>query len=102
MHLRAEFFEPLFVVHPKALFFINHQKPKIGKAHPFGQERVGADDNINCPIRQPCAGFCGFFRGHKAGQLHNFKRKTTKPLGKGAGVLTRKQRGGGNHRHLQA
>ena len=47
MHVTAQLFQALFMRHTKVLFFINDQQTKVFETDAFGQQRMGADHDIN-------------------------------------------------------
>lgn len=65
MDIGFERFKTLFMGHAKALFLIDYHQPKPLKFQRFGQQCMGADDNIHCAIFQPVFGFARFFLRNK-------------------------------------
>ena len=102
MHIRAHLFQPLLVVHAKALFLIHDQQAQILEGHTLGQKRMGADHDIDRAIGHAALRLSGLFLADKARQLPHIDGKPPETIGEGLGVLARQKRGGRDHGHLLA
>ena len=47
MHVLAKLLQPLFVLHAEMLLLIDDQKAEIGELDTLGEQRVGADDDVD-------------------------------------------------------
>ena len=66
MDIAAQLLQLLFVLHPKMLFFVDDQQAKVLEPHRFGQNGMGADDDIHGAPGQAVAREIGIPYIHKA------------------------------------
>ena len=86
----------------ETLFLVDHQKPEIAEADRLGEQRVGADDDIDLARGQPLARPRGVGLPDKARQRPHGERKAAKAFGEALKMLAREQRRRRDHRHLIA
>ena len=101
MHVGLQLLQLFFVRHAEMLFLIDHQQAKVGELDPFGQQRVGTDDDVDVARRQAFANLDRLLGRHHAGQLRHADRQAGKARGKGAVVLPGQQRGGHDDGNLR-
>ena len=83
VNVRAHLLQALFVRHAEMLFFVDDQQAQVLETDAFGQQRMGADHNINGALAMPSRVALRVFGADKRGQVAHFDRKTAKPFGKG-------------------
>ena len=98
--VRAHLLEPLFVLHAKMLLFVDHQQAKVLEPDGLGEQRVGANDDVDRSICNTVAGQRRILCAHKARQGPDIDGKSAKPLGKALVVLSCQKRCRGDDRHL--
>ena len=91
MDVRLHLFEPFLVDNAEPLFLIHHDQPEPLKLHRLGEERMGADNNVDCPGSHLLSYRLGFVRGHQPRQTANPDRKPLKPLNETVIMLTREE-----------
>ena len=62
-----EALEGVLGVDPEALLLVDHQEPQVVELHVFGQEPVGADDDVDGSAGQPGDDFLLLARGEGTG-----------------------------------
>ena len=75
-------FQAFLVGHAKALFLVHDNKAQILEPGVLRQDRVGADDDIDCAISQPVSRFLHLLGGDKARQAPDFEGEAPKTLAK--------------------
>ena len=91
MHIRAQRFQAFLVLDAEFLFLINDKQAKVAEFDRLGQQRVGADHDIDGAIRQPLAGSGGVFGRHKARQGPHDDGKAAETLCKALIMLAGQQ-----------
>ena len=87
--VRAHLLEPLFVLHAKMLLFVDHQQAKVLEPDGLGEQRVGANDDVDRSIGNTVAGQGRIFCTHKTRQGSDIDGKSAKSFSKALVVLTR-------------
>ena len=100
VNIRPHLFQTFFVLNAEMLFFVDDEQAKVFEIHRFGQQRMGADDDIDLPVRDAFARFVCLFRRHEPRQWRDIDRETTEPFGEPFVVLTRQQRRWRHNGHL--
>ena len=52
IHGAAPLLQPLLLAHPETLLFVDDDQPQVPKDHIFGQQPVGADDDVHLALGQ--------------------------------------------------
>jgi hypothetical protein len=102
MDVGAQLLQALLMGDAEALFLIDDHQTEPLEIHRFGEQRMGADDQIDLALGQTRAGGAGFLFGHEAREAAHLQRETGEAFGKALVVLARQKRGGRHHRHLHA
>ena len=102
MDAGAKLLEPLLMRHAEMLLLVHHHQAKILDHDTLGQERVGADHDVDLALGQVPLGLGRLLGGHQARKLGHPHRQASETLGKGGVVLAGQQRGRHHHRHLLA
>ena len=84
------------------LLLVDDEQSEVAELRLLGQQRMGADDDVDRPVREPLAGLGRLLRRDEARQLAHLDRKAAEALHEPDEVLARKQRGGRNHGDLLA
>jgi len=100
VNIGAQLFQLFLVSDAEALFFIDDHKAEVLELRRFGQDRVGADHQIDLAIFQPFAGRGRFLGGDEAREPPDLEREACEAFDKVLIVLAREQGGGGHNRHL--
>jgi hypothetical protein len=59
MHVGAQLLQPLLVGDAEMLLLVDDQQAEILELDALGQQRVGADDDVDGAVRQPFLGRLG-------------------------------------------
>ncbi len=102
VHLGAQLFQPLLVADAEMLLLVDDQKAEVPELDRLAEQRMGADHDIDGPVREPLLDLTQFLRRDQARGLRDLDREAAKPIGKGLGVLARQQRGRDDDRDLLA
>ncbi len=84
------------------LFFVDDHQSEIAEFDALGQQRMGADDDIDIAGRQTRLGFARLLRIDETRELAKLHRKALEPFAKGTEMLAREKRGGDDDRDLLA
>ena len=98
----APFFQPLFLGHAKALFFIDDQQAQVLEEHIGLQQPVRANQHVHRSIRRLLQGCPLLGRRPETADHVHAQAKRRKPAGKGLKMLLRQYRGRDQHRYLFA
>ena len=96
VQLCPQLLEAFLVLHPEPLFLINHEEAQIAKLYVLLQEAMGADDDIQGPVRESTQARFLLSRVLKATEHPHLDREGREPLRKGLKMLL-SQQCGGNH-----
>ena len=94
--------DTFFLLHTKAVFFVDDQQSQVLKLDVFLQQLVGADHNIGFAFDHSIKGLLGFLSGFKARQHIHFYRPFSEAVGKVLVMLLSQQGGWHQHGHLLA
>ncbi len=84
------------------LLLVDDEQPDVGKLDALGQQRVGADDDVDAAARQPGLDLLGLGGGYQARELLDPHRIVGEALLEGFVVLATQQRGRHHHGDLLA
>ena len=102
MDIRPELLEALLVGDTEMLFLVDDQQSQALEGDGLGQERMGAHDDVDGPVRHALLHLARMLGRHQAGQLLHVDGQPFETLGEIAVVLARQQRGGHHDGHLHA
>ena len=102
MHVLAELLQALFMLHAEMLLFVDDQQAEIGEFDTFGEQRVGADDDVDVAGLDARLHLGALLGTHQARGLSDLHGKATEALGEGMEVLAREQGGRYHHDDLLA
>ena len=102
IHFGAQRFDALFLLHAKAVFFVDDQQAQMLEFHIFLQQFVCADHDIGFPLQHTLQRLLGFFFRFEARQYIHFHRPLGKAVSKVLIMLLRQQGSGHQHCHLLA
>ena len=102
MHIGAQFLQSLLVLDAEMLLFIDDQKAQIAELDAFGEERVGADHDVDLALGEPSLHGFDLLAPDKARGLRQAKRQALEALQEGRIVLARQQSRRHHHGHLLA
>ena len=75
MHVLAELLQPLLVLHAEMLLLVDDQEPEIGELDCLGEQRMGADDDVDIAALDPRLHLGALLGGHQARGLRDLHRK---------------------------
>ena len=91
MHIGAKALELLLVLDPEMLLFINDNKAKALEPDLITEHRMGADDDLEGAVLQPCPRLGGVPGRHHPRQVAHLDRPAGEPLAEGLEMLPRQQ-----------
>ena len=102
MDIGAEFLEALLVLHTEVLLLIDDKKAEVTELDVAGEQRVGADDDVDVASLE--AGFhrVDFLAAHQTRGLGQAQRQALEALGEGGVVLAGQKGCGHDDGHLLA
>ena len=101
MHLCPHLLEPLLVADTEVLLFVDHHQPEVLEPYRLGQQRMGADDDIDRSICHRGPRRIRILDADEPRQRPHRDRKAAEPFGKTAEMLAGEQGRGADHRDLQ-
>ena len=102
IHILPQFFDLFLVGDAEALLLVDHQQAKVFKMNIFGQQAVGADDDIAHAAFQVLQGLFLLGRRPETGEQADIDRVGMHPFGKGAVMLLGQDGRGDQNCHLLA
>ena len=100
MHAGAQLLQPLLLSDAKMLLLVDNHQGKIAKRDRLGEQRVGADDNIDPAVGQPRFDVGDRARCYQARDLSDVDRQPGKALDEIGVMLARQQGRRHDHRDL--
>jgi hypothetical protein len=92
--------EPFLVVNAEPLLLVDDDEAEALELDALGEDRVGADDDVDAALRQSLLDRLGLGGGDEAGEAADPEREAVETLDEVRIMLTRKQRRRHHHRHL--
>ncbi|KAK0338877.1 hypothetical protein LTR94_036803, partial [Friedmanniomyces endolithicus] len=92
MDVGAQRLEPFLVRHPEPLFLIDDDEAEALEIDALGEQRVGADDDVDRARGQALLDLLRLGGGDEAGETPDLQREALEPLQEILVVLTREQR----------
>ena len=86
-----ERFQPFLVGDPEMLLLVDDHQTEPLEVNRLGQQRMGADDNVDLSVLDAFAGLFGLGRGHEARQPPDVDRETLQALDEVGVMLAREQ-----------
>ena len=102
MDIGLERLEALLVGHAEMLLLVDDDEAEILEGHVLGEQRMGADHDVDGPGGEARAVLLHLGGGDEARELRHLHRQPFEALGEGPVMLARQQGGGHHHRHLLA
>ena len=102
VHVLAELLQPLLVLHAEMLLLVHDQEPEIGELDALGEQRMGADDDVDVARRDALLHLGALLGAHQARGLRDLHGEAAEALGEGVVMLAREQRGRHHHGDLLA
>ena len=102
MHIGLELLQFFFLRDAKMLLLIDDQEAEMGKPHIFGEQRMGADDDVDTAVGEFLLDLARLLGWDETGELRDPKRQPGEPLGEAAKMLPGEQRRRHHHRDLRA
>ena len=102
MDVGAQLLQALLVGDAEMLLLVDDQQAEILELDALGQERVGADHDIDRALLHRLLGGLGLLGGDQPRQAADAHRQALEALDEGAVMLARQQRRRADHRHLLA
>ena len=91
MHVGLELLQLFLLRDAEMLLLVDDQEAEMGKAHVLGQQRVGADDDVEAAVGQLLLDRARLLRRDQPRQLGDPHRQPGEALAKAAEVLARQQ-----------
>ena len=66
MDVVFDFFQAFFLLHAETLFLVDDEKTQMFEFDVFGEQRVRADNDVDCAVGEPFFGAFGVFSVYKA------------------------------------
>ena len=92
--------EPLLVGDAEALLLVDDDEPQVGELHVFGQQAMGADEDVHPPGRRIGQHLFDLAGRPEARDVLHPHRLVGESIAKGLGVLLGQHGGGTQHCHL--
>jgi hypothetical protein len=91
MHFGAQFLQPLLVADAEMLLLVDDDEAKVLEANGFAQDRVGADDDVDCAFSGAFLHLAGLRRADHARELADADRQAGEAIAEVLGMLAREQ-----------
>ncbi len=101
MNVRLQLFQPLFLADAEMLLLVDDEQPEAQEGDVLGEERMGADDDVDAAFGQVPLDRRRLLRSDEAGQLLDAQRQPREALLDGSEMLAREQRGRHHDRDLR-
>ena len=102
MDVGAQLLQALLVADAEMLLLVDDQQAEVLELDALGQQRVGADHDVDVALLDRLLGRLGLLGGDQARQAADAHRQALEALAEGAVMLARQQRGRRDHRDLLA
>ena len=102
VNVGLERLQPLLVGDSEMLLLIDNHQPEALEIDAFGEERVGADDDVDGSVGKPLLGLLRLRGGDQPRQPPDVDRKAVEPLDEIRVMLARQQRCRADQRDLLA
>ena len=102
MDVGAQLLQPLLVGDAEMLLLVDDQETEVLELDALGEQRVGADHDVDGALLDRLLGGLGLLGGDQARQAADAHRQALEALAEGAVMLARQQRGRRDHGDLLA